>query len=35
MIFLTFFSKTDEENYEDYGIVDLESDSSDANLSWV
>ncbi|XP_052267224.1 rab11 family-interacting protein 4A-like isoform X2 [Dreissena polymorpha] len=26
-------SKTDEENFEDYGAVDLESDSSDANLS--
>ncbi|XP_060608216.1 rab11 family-interacting protein 4-like isoform X2 [Ruditapes philippinarum] len=26
-------SRTDEENFEDYGVVDLESDSSDANLS--
>lgn len=26
-------SRTDEENFEDYGVVDLESDSSDANIS--
>ena len=32
-IFSYFYSRTDEENFEDYGVVDLESDSSDANLS--